>query len=94
VNLDPTSEVAAVLFRVPEIRTPVTVDVMVSVGDGENIDNAVKRFKREVSKPLRLVTDPCQLVTESLDFVTLAAYRRRCSRPGGALSASFTNVWR
>ncbi len=28
---------------------PVSADVLVSVGDGENIDNAVKRFKREVS---------------------------------------------
>eukprot|EP00624_Nannochloropsis_granulata_P003113 evm.model.NODE_25904_length_47336_cov_19.557947.3 len=32
------------------LRMPVSADVMVSVGDGENIDNAVKRFKREVNK--------------------------------------------
>ncbi|TFJ84641.1 hypothetical protein NSK_004106 [Nannochloropsis salina CCMP1776] len=32
------------------LRVPVSTDVMVSVGDGENIDNAVKRFKREVNK--------------------------------------------
>ena len=32
---------------------PVTADVLVSVGDGENIDNAVKRFKREVSTGAR-----------------------------------------
>lgn len=31
------------------LRVPVSADVLVSVGDGENIDNAVKRFKREVS---------------------------------------------
>lgn len=31
------------------LRVPVSADVVVSVGDGENIDNAVKRFKREVS---------------------------------------------
>lgn len=38
---------------------PVSADVLVSVGDGENIDNAVKRFKREVSsvRPSWLETD-------------------------------------
>lgn len=35
------------------LRVPVTADVLVSVGDGENIDNAVKRFKREVSTGAR-----------------------------------------
>lgn len=41
------------------LRVPVSADVLVSVGDGENIDNAVKRFKREVSVYIYGCMDVC-----------------------------------
>jgi len=31
-------------------RTPVSTNVLISVGEGENLDNAMRRFKREVNK--------------------------------------------